>query len=139
MAPKPLVNGTDYSMADSHEDRIQRLESETSDIKANVAESLVRISTVDGKVDESKKLLMEKMDTMIDVIKIHASDSAARFKDMQASMNQHDDRIKPLEAASMVKKKRTLTLKKISIPLALASAGAVAGKFGEMIWSWISK
>lgn len=139
MAPKPMANGVAYSITDSHENRIHRLESETSEMKADVAESLVRIATLDSKIDDSRQSIIDKMDIMIDAMQAHAKDSAARFERISHTMGRYENRLEPIEIATKEKKKRILTLRKVSIPLALASAGALATKFGEQLWDWISK
>lgn len=120
-------------IAEGHEDRIQRLEDNYPQLAASMAAAVVRIDNMDKSVAGVDK----KMDEVLDAIKQHANDSQNRMATLAEDIQKHEQRIAPLKLFVEKRNRRWNILKKSSIPLLLAAAGAVAAKFGEQIYAWL--
>lgn len=134
MAPRIASSGADI-LVEGHEDRIQRIEDNYPQLASAMAATAVRLDNLDTRVGGVDK----KMDDILDAIQRHANDSQKRMLDLSQDLLKHEKKIEPLKAFLDKRAHRWSLLKKSLIPLLLASAGAVAAKFGEQIYAWLVK
>lgn len=154
---QPTVNVNLGPSVQSHEDRLQRVESHVTQIAVSVAQ----ISTLTGTISESIKAGFEELKTADKDLADRLGDQRKALdeqgKDLTAKLQghadalrtqaeahaeifrAHDGRIKPIEAnlaeTRVTTKKRRDRVKAFVIGTLLAGAGAFVTKAAEALWS----
>lgn len=113
----------EQKMIDSHEERIQRLESSYPDVAADMASNTARLGGVEDKV----KSVDEKMDQALTLM-----------GNIHDSVKKQDTRVEKVEAWKLgiesAQDRRIKALKKVGLALLVAAAGGLGKTVWDLFW-----
>jgi flagellar motility protein MotE (MotC chaperone) len=133
------TNGAYDLQLDSHEDRLQRVESNVQSVVTTVAEIKVSQDYMAERNDEQFEQIMDKLSSSMDVISEKLYWTAGQIDKHTSEIDTCKAKFERLEAKTAAKADYTETLKKIGIPLLITAIAFMAGKFFPILWAWISK
>jgi septal ring factor EnvC (AmiA/AmiB activator) len=116
---------------ESHEDRLQRVESNVQDLVAQSTSISVKQDYLAEKVAEQGQATMARLDSGFETIQKDHKEIRERQEDLEG-------RVHPLEVAHRNRKRRWDLIKKVILPLAAAAAGVFGTRFSESLWQWFS-
>jgi chromosome segregation ATPase len=128
-----------FPMVEAHEDRIQVLEQNFSDVRAELATHTVKLSELSLKLDDSVSQIQSTIQNCVAPVAAKLGEHIAECKEEKKEIKSHDGRLEHLEQDLKKRKVRWTSLKKYVLPLLLTSAGVIATKLGEVLWGMFSK
>ena len=122
------------SFMEAHERRIQNLEAQLSETRANERARDVDTEHLRALIEDD--MIVELKATQ-ELVKRSAEDSAKGHRDLSASMLGLSERLLSLEGVRLASLERQRALKgRFMTGLALVATVLVT-KFGEQVWSWL--
>lgn len=109
------------TLISSHEDRLQRVESNVGDLTVAVAEARGDIQRTEGKVDDGFQALSEKLD---------------RYNGLHERFEFLEPKVARLEAGAKGRARLVSGIKKAGIGILLTGLGGAAAKLGEVLLVW---
>jgi chromosome segregation ATPase len=127
-----LVNGKSSSSSattseiilDSHEDRLQRVESSVSDLRTDVARMSGQVENLGQQMAEGNARVIEKL-----------QNGFSRLDGLSQTVQAHSEHIERLRNRDAGRLNRDKSIRKVMMALVLAVGGAIAGKVGDYIWT----
>jgi hypothetical protein len=138
MSQYPNLSNHNEALLDVHEERIQRLEDHTGDMKSEVVENTVRLELLNKTMADMSHIvssISQKMDTGFDGVVL----SIDRLSE---KLGMQDGRVAALESKETARdntaKDRVSAAKKLGLWVVAGIATAVLGGIGHMIWAKLS-
>ena len=110
---------------DSHEDRIQRLESGQQKLVSQSTEALIKIEGLDKRVAETHESLKSSIET--------------GFEKLGSKLDGLYERVASLEKKNDQSTRNWDAVKKTALFVLIGAAGVVVTKFGESLWVWLTR
>lgn len=139
----PSNNGLapDYgSSIESHEDRLQRVESTLQEVVAQVAGINIKQDYMAQAMEQSRQDLADRIESGFGNLKQDTNQILSRVEAQETEIRAQGERLEPLEAGHSARQQRALDRKKflrqISIGFLLAAAGVIGTKAAEILLGW---
>jgi chromosome segregation ATPase len=132
-------NGVYTLQLESHEDRIQTIEGTLQEVGTTVTEIKVKQEFVAKRHDEQFAQIIEKLDSAMDVIAQRLHWVTSELEKSEKTTSSIKTKVLHIEEEKTNKLKRLSSIKKLAVPLLLACGGVLAGKFGEVLWTWMTR
>lgn len=113
----PATNGVAEQILEAHEARIQRVETGLSEIGAQVAEHGTKLDYLSQQVQESTKVLSDKMEECTSPLTIEV-------KEIGAKLSDHHERIQKLEGTEAKRSERSQAIRRVVWAVSIALVGA---------------
>lgn len=141
MSPMPQQQDQGISIViESHEQRMQRLESTYPELSSQVAEVSVQVEHAQSAISEMKSLVEEKFDLLHQTLLEHSRTSSQNMAAIGERLGVIEIAKKTSEEAVVreaIKKKAVERIAKKGLFPLLIAGTAIVTKIGEAFYSWI--
>lgn len=126
-------------LLEAHEERIQRVEENVSELAKQSAEAVLKINFLCQKVDALGEKMSEKLDSSVHDISNKVEEIAHLAQKAQKATEELSSSVVALEEINERKSKNWEAAKKFVYPLAIAAASVAATEFGKIAWEWLTR
>lgn len=127
------------SIADGHENRIQKVEEKVSEVAASIAGLDAKQDALSEKLDSNQTAVIEKFDQGIKWLNGRTDDILAECKDQTSKIDGFHARIAPLETLHKQSEERRALTRKIMISAILAASGVLGTKLFEIVLEFFKR
>ena len=118
--PNGIASGAHISLTESHEDRLQKVESNLQEVSVNIGKIQTHQEYLHEALDIASKSILDKLDTI------------------GSKVGSFESRLAPIEMASQISKTRSENIKAIIKGAIIAASGAVAGALAKLIFDVVN-
>lgn len=120
---------------ESHEDRLQRLETGINDVSTQLVEQKTKLEGLSQQVSDGEVRISEKLDSTAKHITDKLDNVTISMNESTKIQNDHTRKLEVLESKEDHRSKTKATYRKIAIGLLVMSSGAFVTKMVEVIWT----